>query len=150
NAPRMCGEFWVGWFDAWGERRQTVSAEKAAEGLDWMLARGISVNLYMFHGGTTFGFMNGANKYEAYQPDISSYDYDSPLDEAGRPTEKFFALREVIKKRLPAGTALPELPAPLPMVEIPRFELRESANLLSALGRPVRAARPQSMEAVGQ
>ena len=114
-----------------------------------MLAHGISVNLYMFHGGTTFGFMNGANKYERYQPDISSYDYDSPLDEAGRPTEKFFKLRDVIKKHLGAGTTLPELPAPLPMVEIPRFELRESASLFSALGRPVRAAR-QREPAIGR
>jgi beta-galactosidase len=115
-----------------------------------MLSRGISVNLYMFHGGSTFGFMNGANKYETYQPDISSYDYDSPLDEAGRPTEKFFALRDVIKKYLPAGTSLPELPAPLAMIEIPRFELRESASLFSMLEEPVRSERLQSMEAVGQ
>jgi beta-galactosidase len=115
-----------------------------------MLARGISVNLYMFHGGTSFGFMNGANKYERYQPDISSYDYDSPLDEAGRPTPKFFALRDVIKKHLPAGAALPELPAPLPMIEIPRFSLQESASLFSVLGQPIPSARPQTMEALGQ
>ena len=150
NVPRMCGEFWVGWFDSWGEKHQTVPAQKAAEGLDWMLARGISVSIYMFHGGSTFGFMNGANQSAVYKPIISSYDYDSPLDEAGRPTGKFFALRDVIKKYLPAGTALPELPAPLPMIEIPRLELKESASLFSALGRPVKSERPQPMEAVGQ
>ena len=150
HVPRMCGEFWVGWFDSWGEQHHTMSAKKAADGLDWMLSRGISVNLYMFHGGSTFGFMNGANKYAKYQPIISSYDYDSPVDEAGRPTEKFFALRDVIKKHLPADTVLPELPAPLPMIEIPRFELKESANLFSALGRPIRSAGPQPMEALGQ
>ena len=105
----------------------------------------------MFHGGSTFGYMNGANRNrDGYKPIISSYDYDAPLDEAGRPTEKFFALRDVIKKYLPAGAALPELPAPLPLIEIPRFELKESAPLFSALGRPVRAERPLPMEAVGQ
>ena len=150
HVPRMCGEFWVGWFDSWGEQHHTASAKKAADGLDWMLSHGISVNLYMFHGGSTFGFMNGANKYQAYQPIISSYDYDSPLDEAGRPTEKFFALRDVIRKYLPAGTALPELPEPLPMIEIPRFELKESASLFSALGRRTLSDRPQPMEALGQ
>ena len=150
HVPRMCGEFWVGWFDSWGEQHHTVPAKKAAEGLDWMLSHGISVNLYMFHGGSTFGFMNGANKYAKYQPIISSYDYDSPVDEAGRPTEKFFALRDVIKKYLPADTVLPELPAPLPMIEIPRFGLKESASLFSALGRPIRSAGPQPMEALGQ
>lgn len=150
GVPRMCGEFWVGWFDAWGENHHAVPPQKAAEGLDWMLAHGISVNLYMFHGGSTFGFMSGANKYERYQPDISSYDYDSPLDEAGRPTEKFYVLRDVIKKHLPAGTMLPELPQPLPMIEIPRFELRESATLLSLLSSPLKSERPQPMEALGQ
>jgi len=70
HVPRMCGEFWVGWFDAWGEQHHTMSAKKAADGLDWMLSHGISVNLYMFHGGSTFGFMNGANKYLTYQPII--------------------------------------------------------------------------------
>jgi beta-galactosidase len=150
NVPRMCGEFWVGWFDAWGEKHQSVAASHAASGLDWMLARGISVNLYMFHGGSSFGFMSGANKYERYQPDISSYDYDSPLDEAGRPTLKFFQLRDVIKKYLPPATELPDMPAPLPMVEIPRFELKESASLDAILGQPIKSARPQPMEAVGQ
>lgn len=150
NAPRMCGEFWVGWFDSWGERHHTVAAKKAAEELDWMLQRGISVSLYMFHGGSTFAFMNGANKSDVYKPIISSYDYDSPLDEAGRPTEKFFALRDVIRKYLPAGANLPEMPAPRPVIEIPRFELKEAASFFSALGRAVTSERPQPMEALGQ
>lgn len=150
NVPRMCGEFWIGWFDSWGEPHQTVAAQKAANELDWMLSRNISVSIYMFHGGSTFGFMNGANKSKVYKPIISGYDYDSPLDEAGRPTEKFYALRDVIKKYLPAKTKLPELPVPLPMIEIPRFELKESASLFSTLGQPIRSESPQTMEAVGQ
>lgn len=151
NVPRMCGEFWVGWFDSWGDRHQTVPPEKAAEGLDWMLARGISVSIYMFHGGTTFGYMNGANQNrEGYKPIISGYDYDAPLDEAGRPTPKFYALRDVIRKHLPAGTRLPELPAPLPMIEVPRFELKESASLFAALGRAVKSERPLAMESLDQ
>ncbi|HEX8145048.1 MAG TPA: glycoside hydrolase family 35 protein [Pyrinomonadaceae bacterium] len=150
HVPRMCGEFWVGWFDSWGERHHTVAAQKAADGLDWMLQRGISVSIYMFHGGSSFAFMNGANDSKAYRPIINSYDYDAPLDEAGRPTEKYFALRDVIKRHLPAGTTLPELPAPLPMIELPRIELNESAALLSALGPAVRSERPQPMEALGQ
>ena len=150
NVLRMCGEYWIGWFDDWGAKHHSVTPEKAAAGLEWMLSRNISVNLYMVHGGTSFGFMSGANKSKVYQPDISGYDYDSPIDEAGRPTAKFYALRDVIKKHLPAGTVLPELPAPLPMIEIPRFELKESAGIFNALGQPVRAERPQTMEAVGQ
>jgi beta-galactosidase len=150
NVPRMCGEFWVGWFDHWGEKHRLTSPESGAKGLEWMLSRGISVNLYMVHGGTSFGFMSGANYDRAYQPDISSYDYDSPLDEAGRPTKKFSTLSEVIRKYLPAGTQLPPMPEPLPMVEIPRFELKESASPWALLGQPVRSEKPQPMEALGQ
>lgn len=150
NVPKMCGEYWVGWFDAWGQPHHSVAAELPAQGLDWMLSHGISVSLYMFHGGTSFGFMNGANKYAVYTPDISSYDYDSPVDEAGRPTAKFFALRDVIRKYLPAGTILPGLPPSPQMIQIPRFQLRESASLFSALPSPVRSKQVKPMEFLGQ
>ena len=150
GVPRMCGEYWDGWFDHWGEKHHATSPEEAAQGIDWMLSRGISVNLYMVHGGTSWGFMSGANFDGTYQPDISSYDYDAPLDEAGRPTPKFFLIRDAIAKYLPAGTQLPELPAPLPAIEIPRFELREGAALAGLLGKPVPSIQPLTMEALGQ
>lgn len=114
SGPRMCGEFWEGWFDHWGETHQTVTVKAAVDGIDWMLSRGISVNIYMFHGGTSFGFMAGANQTtdpeHAYQPDISSYDYDALLDEAGRPTPKFFAVRDVIHRYLPSDRQVPHCP----------------------------------------
>jgi beta-galactosidase len=152
NVPRMCGEFWVGWFDHWGERHHTTQPARGAQGLEWMLSRGISANLYMVHGGSSFGFMSGANNGRVYEPDISGYDYDSPLDEAGRPTAKFHALRDVLRKY--ADGPLPDLPAPLATIEIPRFELREAAPLLSAnaahLGKPLHSPAPLTMEAAGQ
>jgi len=152
NVPRMTGEYWIGWFDHWGAKHETVKPEVVAKGVDWMLANKVSFNLYMFHGGTSFGFMNGANtsRNEPYQPDTSSYDYDSPLDEAGRPTAKYFALRDVIKKYLPAGETLPEVPATRDLIEIPAFELKRSANITTLLGKPVVSPRPLSMEEIGQ
>ena len=152
NVPLMVGEYWVGWFDHWGEKRHTVSAEPVAESLDYLLENNISFSLYMYHGGTTFGFMNGANysKANPFQPDTSSYDYDSPLDEAGKPTEKFYALREVIKKHLPAGETLPDLPPENDLIEIPEFELNESASIFSLLGKPKFSGKPLSMEEAGQ
>ena len=78
--------------------------------LKWMLAQGYSVNLYMFHGGTTFGFMNGANFGKGYEPETTSYDYDAALDESGRPTKKYFEFREVIAAANPA-VKLPEVPS---------------------------------------
>jgi len=150
GVPRMNGEFWDGWFDHWGEKHHVTPAENAAKGLDWMLSRGISVSLYMVHGGTSFGFMSGANYDHEYQPDISSYDYDAPIDEAGRPTAKFDAIREVIERHLPPGTHLPPPPDPLPMIEIPTFPLAESARLEPLLGSPMLSERPRTMEALGQ
>jgi len=150
GVPRMCGEYWDGWFDHWGEKHHVTDPEEAARGLEWMLSRGISANLYMVHGGTSWDFMSGANFDGNYQPDVSSYDYDAPIDEAGRPTKKFFLIRDVIKRHLPAGREVPAVPAALPIIEIPRFELRERASLAGLLGKPTSSEQPLTMEALGQ
>lgn len=98
KGPLMCTEFWVGWFDAWGDKEHhTTSADQCAAELDAILSQG-SVNIYMFHGGTNFGFMNGANDYGSLAPDVTSYDYDAPLSEDGRITPKYLAMREVIRR----------------------------------------------------
>jgi beta-galactosidase len=107
TGPLMCSEFWDGWFDSWGEHHHTTPAVASASDLEDLLAAGGSVNIYMFHGGTNFGFTNGANDKGVYRPIATSYDYDAPLDEAGRPTEKFHAFRRVIARYAP----VPELPA---------------------------------------
>ncbi|MBT2503612.1 beta-galactosidase family protein [Curtobacterium sp. ISL-83] len=109
TGPLMCSEFWDGWFDSWGEHHHTTSAADSASDLDDLLAAGGSVNVYMFHGGTNFGFTNGANDKGVYRPIATSYDYDAPLDEAGRPTAKFHAFRSVIARY----AAVPPLPAPM-------------------------------------
>lgn len=150
NVPRMAGEFYTGWFDHWGNIHHTGNDQDLMQGVQWMLSHGISFNLYMFHGGTSFGFMNGANYGEAYEPDVTSYDYGAPLDEAGRPRTKYFALRTMIKQHSPAGARFPKLPAPLPLVEIPRFELMESADFYDLLGQPIQSEVPKPMESVGQ
>jgi beta-galactosidase len=93
--------------------------------------------------------MAGANFGKNYEPDTTSYDYDAPLDEAGRPTPKFFAFRDVIQRHLP-GVTLPSSPAPVPAIEIPKITLDESASLWTGLGQPIRSERPTTMEALGQ
>ncbi|UZX05125.1 beta-galactosidase [Arthrobacter sp. CDRTa11] len=104
DGPLMCAEFWNGWFDNWGTHHHTTNAAASAAELDALLAAGASVNIYMFHGGTNFGFTNGANDKGIFEPTITSYDYDAPLTEDGFPTEKYFAFRDVIAKyfRVPA------------------------------------------------
>jgi beta-galactosidase len=152
RGARLSGEYWAGWFDSWGKPHHRTDAEREAHELDWMLSHGYSVNLYMFHGGTSFGLMSGANGTPGggdYAPQTTSYDYDAALDEGGRPTPKYFVFREVIARHRP-GVTLPDLPPSPPTIEIPRFALDEAAPLWSVLGTPVRSEEPRSMEALGQ
>jgi beta-galactosidase len=100
--PLFVSEYWPGWFDAWGHPHQTRPLQPQLEDLDYILNRGSGINLYMFHGGTSFGFMSGADlsstSHNSYQPDVTSYDYGAPLDEAGHPTPKFLAFRKIFAK----------------------------------------------------
>jgi beta-galactosidase len=107
RGPLMCGEFWDGWFDSWGGIHHTTSAADAAAELDALLSAGASVNIYMFHGGTNFGLTNGANHKGRYVPIATTYDYDAPLDELGRPTEKYWAFRDVIARHAPVPDEAP-------------------------------------------
>ena len=151
EGPLLVTEFWIGWFDRWGGSHAVRDPGQAARELDEVLATGASVNLYMFHGGTNFGFTNGANDKHTYRPTVTSYDYDAPLDEAGDPTEKFTAFREVIGKYAP----LPDGPVPGPAdkLALEPVALTESAALLDSahlLGEPVRSREPLTMEQLGQ
>ncbi|HKT57084.1 MAG TPA: beta-galactosidase family protein [Microbacterium sp.] len=119
TGPLMCAEFWDGWFDWWGGLHHTTSAADAAAELDALLAAGASVNLYMLHGGTNPGLTNGANHKGRYLPITTSYDYDAPLDEAGDPTDKFWAFREVIARYAPVPDEVPARAVPRPEFTVP-------------------------------
>ncbi|OWF49561.1 beta-galactosidase-1-like protein 2 [Mizuhopecten yessoensis] len=98
NFPLMVTEFWAGWFDYWGRGHNTVSVDVFSNTLKSILAVGASVNLYMFHGGTNFGFTNGANmEKDGYHSDVTSYDYDALVSEDGQLTPKYFAARNLIR-----------------------------------------------------
>lgn len=99
NKPLVCMEYWIGWFDAFGEKHHLRSPEDCARDLDEILKRG-HVNIYVFEGGTNFGYMNGANDYDKYLPLVTSYDYDALLTENGQYTPKFNAFKEVISKHV--------------------------------------------------
>jgi beta-galactosidase len=145
----MCSEYYPGFFDHWGEPHHLTAAADAVADVGWLLERGDSVNLYLFHGGTNFGFWSGANATPelAYQPTTTSYDYDAPLDEGGAPTEKYHRLRELIVRHTgPAPT-----PAAVPArIAIEPFALDRCAPYAPLLGAPVRVERPRSMESFGQ
>ena len=150
DTPKMCMEMWNGWFDAWGDdKHHTTSAQDYAKVVDDMLTRG-SLNMYMFIGGTNFGFTSGANHYERFAPDVTSYDYDAMLTECGDITPKYMAVREVIKKHI--GEDLPEIPANREKKAYGKFKLTESEGFFSALSElatPFHADVPRCMEKYG-
>ncbi|GAA1851518.1 glycoside hydrolase family 35 protein [Myceligenerans crystallogenes] len=119
DGPLMCMEFWNGWFDSWGQHHHVAPPAVNAQDLDDLLAAGASVNLYMFHGGTNFGFTSGANDKGTYLPITTSYDYDAPLAEHGAPTAKYLAMREVISRYREVPAEVPEAPAPAPVLDVP-------------------------------
>lgn len=152
KGPFFIAEWYPAWFDWWGTPHHTVPAEKYTGKLDAVLKAGISINMYMFHGGSTRGFMNGANYKETtpYEPQISSYDYDAPLDEAGNATDKFMKFRAVIQSNLPAGQTLPEVPAAKPSMAIPAIQFQSAIKVADLLTNPVRNLKPMTFEDLNQ
>jgi beta-galactosidase len=156
NGPFLVPEFYPGWLDLMGEphlsdKPQYKNLDQVVPQYKWLIDHNVSVNLYMFHGGTNWGGMNGANLGKHYQPEPTSYDYDAPLDESGRPTAKYFAMREAILAHLgPAAAAVPAVPAVDPPITIPPIVLQESARLFDLLPKPVESEKVLSMEDLDQ
>lgn len=126
KGPYMVAEFYPGWLSHWAEPFPKVSTESIVKQTQKYLSEGISFNFYMVHGGTNFGFTSGAN-YDTnhdIQPDLTSYDYDAPISEPGWPTEKYKALRELLKTK-----ETPEVPAKTPVISIPEIMLSKAVDL---------------------
>jgi len=150
GVPVFCSELYPGWLTHWGEGWARVRTEDFLPDLRWLLDQGKSFSLYVFHGGTNFGFTAGANHGDRYQPDVTSYDYDAPLDEAGRPTPKYWAVRELLARHQPPGSRLPDPPRPVRAIGLPPVEFDANASLFDNLPPAVRSPQPGPMESYGQ
>lgn len=152
HGPYMVAEFYPGWLAHWCEPHPQVKASGIARQTEKYLAAGVSFNFYMAHGGTNFGFTSGANydKNHAIQPDLTSYDYDAPISEAGWATPKFDSIRNVIKKYV--GYPIPETPAPMPVIEIPSIKLNKVVDVFAMMEalEPVQSDKPKTFEELNQ
>ena len=151
TGPLFCAEFWNGWFDHWGEKHHTRSAQDAADTLGEILDLGASVSVYMAHGGTNFGWMNGANLFEEYQPTVNSYDDDAPIDESGKLTEKYYKFRDVLRSR--GFSSDTEIPTDIPAVDYGALSFTRSVDLFKALpslSHETYDVSPKTMEQIGQ
>ena len=152
DKPLMCGEHWCGWFDQWGAKHHTDNAEESlGRSLDGFFKEDASFNLYMFHGGTNFGFSSGANYYDCYCPTTTSYDYGAPLSENGAYTEKYYILRDRMAKKL--GKELPPMPADAKTQALGKIKFTEFADLqkvYKSFARRKKSHIPQYMESYDQ
>ena len=152
EGPYMVAEFYPGWLDHWAEPFQKVSTEIVVKQTEKYLKAGVSFNYYMVHGGTNFAFTSGANydKKHDIQPDITSYDYDAPISEAGWATPKFLALRKLFQQNV--SYEIPPIPAPIPVIEISSIKLNKAVDLfaLKEKMKPVVSDMPQTFEDLNQ
>lgn len=152
KGPYMVAEFYTGWLAHWAEPHPVIDATALAKKTEEYLKNQVSFNFYMVHGGTNFGFSSGANydKKHDIQPDLTSYDYDAPISEAGWATPKYEVLRNVIQQHV--DYKLPEIPNPIPLIEIPEIKLSKMGNALAYAEkqRKVSAEKPLTFEGLQQ
>ncbi|MEG0546648.1 MAG: beta-galactosidase [Oscillospiraceae bacterium] len=133
NKPLMCGEMWCGWFDHYREKSHKSGGiavkKRFTKMFNQFFENDANFNLYMFHGGTNFGYMSGANFSEIYQPTTTSYDYDAPLNEYGDYTKKYYVIRELLTSH--QAVELLPLPERPKTQNIGTVKLTESAGLFS-------------------
>ena len=146
DVPSFSGETYPGWLTHWKEKWAKPDTADLMKEIKYLLENKKSFNLYVVHGGTNFGFYAGANAFSAtqYQPDITSYDYDAPINEQGQPTPKYFALRDLISKYV--SYKIPDVPKPITAIEIPSFNLSAFTTIWKQLSKPIASPQPKPME----
>jgi beta-galactosidase len=148
--PAFSSETYPGWLTHWGEQFAKPDTTSLKHEVEFLLKTKRSFNLYVLHGGTNFGFTAGANSFSStqFQPDITSYDYDAPINEQGQPTAKYFMLRRLIAQY--TGQPLQPLPALIPCIEIPSFMVKRVNTIWNNLPAPYFSPSPLTMESLGQ
>lgn len=152
NVPAFSSESYPGWLTHWGEQWQRPGIEGISKEVKFLMDTKRSFNLYVIHGGTNFGYTAGANSggKGGYEPDVTSYDYDAPINEQGSVTPKYQALRQLLGSYLPKGKKLPAIPAPIPTITIPAFNLAAFTSVWDHLPAAVHTPQPKPFEAFGQ
>jgi len=150
NVPAFSSETYPGWLTHWSEKWARPDTTGLKKDIEFLLQHKKSFNLYVIHGGTNFGFTAGANAFSPtqYQPDITSYDYDAPINEQGKPTPKYFMLRRLIQQYV--KYKIPDLPQPVKTIEISSITIRKAYNLWNYQLPSIASPQPKPMEAFGQ
>ncbi len=150
NVPAFSGETYPGWLTHWGEKWQRPDTNDLKKEVTFLLENKKSFNFYVVHGGTNFRFTAGANAFSptAYQPDITSYDYDAPINEQGQPTAKYFMLRNLISKYV--SYKIPDIPKPIATIDVPAVAMKKAQNLFNYDVPVIKSPQPKPIEDFGQ
>jgi beta-galactosidase len=151
GVPVFSSETYPGWLTHWGENWARPDTARLLKEVRFLMDNKKSFNFYVIHGGTNFGYTAGANSgRKGYEPDITSYDYDAPVNEQGRPTPKYMALRNLIGSYLPKGEKLPPIPEEVPAIDIPGIGMQIFTSVWDNLPEPVNSVQPKTFESYGQ
>jgi beta-galactosidase len=151
GVPVFSSETYPGWLTHWGESWARPDTAELFREVKFLMDNHKSFNLYVIHGGTNFGFTAGANSGgKGYEPDVTSYDYDAPVDEQGRATAKYLALRKLIGSYLPKKAKLPPIPEPVPVMSLPEIELTPFTSVWDNMPLPAHSVQPEPFENYGQ
>ena len=151
GVPVFSSETYPGWLTHWGEEWAKPDTAKLLKEVKFLMDNRKSFNLYVIHGGTNFGFTSGANSgRKGYEPDVTSYDYDAPINEMGIATPKYLALRKLIGSYLPKGKKLPDIPDPMPSMKMPPVQMEIFSSVWDNLPQPLTSVQPESFEEYGQ
>jgi beta-galactosidase len=151
GVPVFSSETYPGWLTHWGEKWAKPDSSELLKEVKFLMDNKKSFNFYVIHGGTNFGYTAGANSGgKGYEPDVTSYDYDAPVNEQGMATPKYFVLRKLLGSYLPKGKKLPAIPDPVPSIEIPVIYMNPFTSAWDNLPAPLSSVQPKSFEAYGQ
>jgi beta-galactosidase len=151
GVPVFSSETYPGWLTHWGEQWAKPDTSELLREVKFLMDNKKSFNFYVIHGGTNFGYTAGANSGgKGYEPDVTSYDYDAPVDEQGNATLKYLALRELIGSYLPKGKKLAPIPDAPHAIEIPAINMQPFTSLWDNLPQPVASVQPKPFEGYGQ
>jgi len=150
DVPAFSSETYPGWLTHWKEKYQKPDKAIILKQVTYLLDHKRSFNLYVVHGGTNFGFNAGANAFNAtqFQPDITSYDYDAPINERGEPTPQYFTLRDLIAKY--TKQKLPKIPQPTAVTAVAPFKMEPFTSVWNELPAAIKSPQVKSMESMGQ
>jgi beta-galactosidase len=151
GVPVFSSETYPGWLTHWGEKWAKRDSIELVKEVKFLMDNRKSFNFYVLHGGTNFGFTAGANSGgKGYEPDVTSYDYDAPVNEQGRPTPKYMTLRNLFGSYLPKGKKLPPVPDQIPAIELSPINMQPFSSVWDNLPQPVNSLQPKTFEAYGQ